>query len=270
MIPKKIYQTWKTKNLSGKLADVVKKFQEVNPEYEYQLFDDKDCKDFIEQHFGKNYANAFDILIPGAFKADFWRYCVLYINGGVYLDIDMTPLAPLKQIIPNNTSFVSVVDKNNSNLVGIYQAFLACCPKHPIMKYSLEFSFANIAMRRMGEIYDTLTITGPGVVGVALNLYWNKENTNSSIQPGKYDDIMLYQLRGDYTWDGNKKLFQNKFSGYNGGSYRLETYYKDDPRLRRRRIIKIICIVIIGLMIIGFILSFVFIKKWKNCESTCN
>ena len=26
----------------------------------------------------------FDRLIPGAFKADLWRYCVMYITGGIF------------------------------------------------------------------------------------------------------------------------------------------------------------------------------------------
>jgi mannosyltransferase OCH1-like enzyme len=31
--------------------------------------------------------DAYDKLLPGAFKADLWRYCVLYKTGGIYLDI---------------------------------------------------------------------------------------------------------------------------------------------------------------------------------------
>ena len=30
-------------------------------------------------------------------KADFWRYCVLYINGGIYADLDAKPLIPINE-----------------------------------------------------------------------------------------------------------------------------------------------------------------------------
>ena len=42
---------------------------------------------FIKSHFSKRVLYAYDKLIPGAFKADLWRYCIIYINGGIYIDI---------------------------------------------------------------------------------------------------------------------------------------------------------------------------------------
>ena len=91
VIPKKIYQSWKTKNIPENVQKIVEKTKQMNPEYEYELWDDTDCYNFLLTHFGQNYANAFDVLIPGAFKCDFWRYAVLYVNGGIYMDLDMTP-----------------------------------------------------------------------------------------------------------------------------------------------------------------------------------
>ena len=49
-IPLKIFQTWYTKNLPSAMkrsADLLK-FQ--NPEFEYYLFDDADCRLFIENN----------------------------------------------------------------------------------------------------------------------------------------------------------------------------------------------------------------------------
>lgn len=162
-IPKIIFQSWKTKKLDSKMESNVKKLREQNPEYEYFLFDDEDCKTFLLEYFGKNYVDAFEILIPGAFKCDLWRYAVLYIYGGVYIDIDMIPLVPLRELIPETASFVSVVDHTWVGIPGIFQAFLACDPGNEIVKKSLELAFYNIASRRNGLV-DVLCITGPGVV----------------------------------------------------------------------------------------------------------
>jgi mannosyltransferase OCH1-like enzyme len=50
------------------------------------------------------------MLIPGAFKCDFWRYSILYVKGGVYMDLDMTPYVPFCEILKENDRFVSIVD----------------------------------------------------------------------------------------------------------------------------------------------------------------
>lgn len=280
LIPKKIYQSWKTKELAGEMANIVKKTQEMNPDYSYELFDDKDCYEFILEHFGVNYANAFDILIPGAFKCDFWRYAKLYIDGGVYVDIDMVPLVPFNEIIKPTDEFLSVADLESSdffkgilNLPGIFQSFVACRPNHPILLYSLQLSFANIATRRAG-IADGLSITGPVTMGVALNLFWKKKNTHTRIRPGVYKDgVRLLKMNTKYTYSlTGEKLFLNKYEGYKRViSYNhVESYYKDDPRLIFKRLIFYLVIAILFIAIFGTIFMFMYKNKLKVCQKTCS
>ena len=53
----------------------------------HYLFNDADCRAFIMNEYPPDVLMAYDQLIPTAFKADLWRYCVLYKYGGVYLDV---------------------------------------------------------------------------------------------------------------------------------------------------------------------------------------
>ena len=53
----------------------------------HYLFNDADCREFIAREYPPDVLMAYDLLIPTAFKADLWRYCVLYKYGGVYLDV---------------------------------------------------------------------------------------------------------------------------------------------------------------------------------------
>lgn len=221
LIPKKIFQSWKDKNLSPSMSRAVNSIKDLNPEYEYELSDDKDCRSFILDNFGKVYASAFDDLIPGAFKSDFWRYAKLYIEGGVYMDIDFTELVPLSSIIKEGDTFVSVVDLKDiavSPPCAIYQAFMACAPKHPLMLKAFELTYYNIINHSKNT--GNLDITGPVMLGKVLNTYWDRY-AMLSIKPGVYPDnkfggnIRLINFKGEYVMDlDGKKLFHIKYNGY--------------------------------------------------------
>ena len=53
----------------------------------HYLFNDDACREFLAMTFPTDVVYAYDRLIPTAFKADLWRYCILYMFGGVYMDI---------------------------------------------------------------------------------------------------------------------------------------------------------------------------------------
>lgn len=227
LIPKKIFQSWKTHKLSSEMKAATDTIIKNNPNYKYELSDDSECRNFILKSFGRVYADAFDDLIPGAFKSDFWRYGKLYVEGGVYMDIDFTALpgVTLDSIIGANDTFISVVDIKNISYrppCGIYQAFIACAPKHPLMLKAFELTYYNIINHSNNT--GILDITGPVMLGKILNTYWDRYSM-LSIHSGVYTDnkfggnIRLLEFKGDYILDLNdRKLFNVKFDGY-----------KDDP-----------------------------------------
>jgi len=49
----------------------------------------EDAERFLETHFPVEIVQAYRALIPGALKADLFRYCALLIHGGVYADVDL-------------------------------------------------------------------------------------------------------------------------------------------------------------------------------------
>ena len=59
----------------------------MNDNINLEYYDDTGARDFIINNYPSEVLWAYDKLIPGAYKADLWRYCVLYINGGIYVDI---------------------------------------------------------------------------------------------------------------------------------------------------------------------------------------
>jgi mannosyltransferase OCH1-like enzyme len=85
------------------MIDSVENIKMNNKNFNYKLFDDEDCRNFIKNNFDGSVLYAFDSLKPGAYKADLWRYCVLYILGGIYIDI--------KYQVINNFKFENCLDK---------------------------------------------------------------------------------------------------------------------------------------------------------------
>jgi mannosyltransferase OCH1-like enzyme len=96
IIPLCIYQTWHTTNLPPKMQQAVNTIKAHNPEFQHFLYDDNMCREFIRNNFPEDVLRAYDLLIPGAYKADLWRYCILYKKGGIYLDISYTPFNNFK------------------------------------------------------------------------------------------------------------------------------------------------------------------------------
>ena len=63
------------------------------------IFDKKDREFFIKENFDKTVLKAYNSIIPGGFKADLWRYCILYKYGGIYVDLDIIPNYSLDSLL---------------------------------------------------------------------------------------------------------------------------------------------------------------------------
>lgn len=84
----------------------------LNPKYRVELYDNSRCVDFLNYHFGRKYGDIFNYIKDGPIKSDFFRICVLYICGGVYVDADIKPLVPLDEFIDDDLYFSICVSYN--------------------------------------------------------------------------------------------------------------------------------------------------------------
>jgi len=166
VIPLNIYLTWSTKELPIKMQENVDIMRIVNPEFNIQLFDDNDCRDFIQNNFPKDILIAFDTLKPGAYKADLWRLCILYINGGIYADIKLNCI--------NNFKFIALTEKEHLVLdrpgiywkegeIGIYNALLVAKPKNILFLRCINKISENVKNKNYD--FHCLYPTGPGLIG---------------------------------------------------------------------------------------------------------
>lgn len=128
-----IYMTY-YKNIPDK---VKKRWLIYNNTYKIDFSFDKDCLYFLKKHTNDYIYNLFIKIDRGMYKADLWRLCKLYINSGIYADVDLVPYININQLDKNITfySCISAMkDLGYSQFGSIFQAFIANFsePHHPI------------------------------------------------------------------------------------------------------------------------------------------
>ena len=176
-IPLNIFQTWHTKKLTLSMFHSMLMIKNNNPGFNYTLFDDNDCRQFIIKNFNNDVLNAYDSLIPGAYKADLWRYCILYKKGGIYLDIKYYPV--------NDFKFISLTEKEHwvldSDSNGIYNALMVVKPENEILRKAIDKIVQNVKNRFYGS--NCLEPTGPKLLS---NFFSDEEKNNFDMKHEYY------------------------------------------------------------------------------------
>jgi mannosyltransferase OCH1-like enzyme len=162
IIPLNLFQTWHTLDLPIYMKNAVNKLKMQNPEFTHYLYDDNMCREFIKNNFASDVLYAYDKLKPGAYKADLWRYCVLYIYGGIYLDIKYNCINNFKLINFTDREYW-VRDRNiHTGDYGIYQALLICLPNNEILFKSIYKIVENVKNNFYGSVEGGfLMVAGP-------------------------------------------------------------------------------------------------------------
>ena len=225
-IPRNIFQTWSTKNISDKFRELSQTWINNNTNYAYFLFDDSDCEDFIKKNFDESVYNAYCRIIPGAFKADLWRYCILYVYGGVYVDMDTICNRTIDDFLDENIEFMTPIDLNNCPYYGkynLFNCFIASIPRHPILLDCIKRIVHNVENNIVP--FSNLDFSGPGILGKSTNLFLGLDEDNSFIgKEGINNKIkfLKFEYGTEYIKDleTDTVLFQNK----NGNSLIQEIY----------------------------------------------
>lgn len=225
IIPKIIFQTTPNKDISNILHyNSILTFIELNPEYEYRILDNIECRKFIKDNFDNEILKAYDLLLAGSFKADLFRYCYLYIHGGCYFDCKQILRKPLRQLIEPDDEMILCNDMNggyfnavmmsskkNENLLRV----INLC-KNKILNFNHYF---NIHSNDFNHISKILGLTGPHLLYQALYPIVNNINVNINV---KFNHKFLnksheYQkLLIEYN---NEVIITKSFNGYSNNNH---------------------------------------------------
>jgi mannosyltransferase OCH1-like enzyme len=156
-IPLNIFMTWNNKDMPINMKKSIEMVMSKNSEFNFYIYDDNDCRNFLKKFFISDVVNAFDSLIPGAYKADLWRYCVLYYYGGIYQDIKFQPVGKFNYTnLLDKEYFVRDIKYSGS---GIYNAFIVCKARNEILYKCIKQIIENVKNKFYGS--SSLEPTGP-------------------------------------------------------------------------------------------------------------
>jgi len=218
-IPLIVHQTFYTTSLPIEIINIITHNQKMCPNYKFYFYNDDQCEEFIKNNFDTQVYNAYMKLNKhyGAMKADFFRYCVLFKLGGVYLDIKSKINKPLGTIIKPDD--ICILDKLRNylepwrkNNPTYEQWLLIFSPYHPYLSQMIKQMVNDIENNYEPKIsgYSRLTpkqkvlmLTGPDAFTRAINSYIRKYNI---IEHRTIDYNWYFQIhQGNYL-----KMYKNK------------------------------------------------------------
>lgn len=226
VIPRKIWQTWKTGPLAFEQrdSDAAKTWPAKNPTYRYEVLTDDNAIEYVEWHYGPYGFNRPDIinlyreLNITIIKADLLRYLVMYAEGGVYADIDVECLRPVNRFIPERYN-----EHDVDMIIGV-EIDEPAFANHPVLgskcKSFCQWTFAAkprlpVMMRLIENIQEWLHDLSrkKGVSISHLELDFNE--VISGTGPSAFTEAVLEQMTAQnhgkkVTWDPFHNLVESR------------------------------------------------------------
>lgn len=188
------------RNVSEPIKNAHLSWEQQNPEYEIKYYSGTDCELYLQKYFSDRHYKAYKKLKPYAYKVDFFRYCLMYHEGGVYTDWKMVCLYPLHNL--RNKKWVSSWDVGENNMLN---GFFMTYSKNPILHTAIEMCLHNIENNLYGNW--CLDVTGPKLLGQAFSQHYPQIEFG---KPYNKDGILLGTFSPPNIFINNKLFLKSK------------------------------------------------------------
>jgi inositol phosphorylceramide mannosyltransferase catalytic subunit len=164
-IPLIIMQTWKTNELPKHWKPSQDAIRKHLPHWKYVLMTDDDNLEFVKRFF-PDFLHIFQAFEHPIQRADAIRYMWLYVNGGVYLDLDLEIIKPLDDLFYEDKDLYVVRSVNFSS--SYTNAFMAAKPRLKVMLQCLEDMREPNSFWHVGKHLQVVKSTGPDMFTHAI------------------------------------------------------------------------------------------------------
>lgn len=185
MIPKILWQTYKSKFPPKQACDLIHSWLSLNPSLEWYYMDDEKCDLFIKEHFNTEFYEMYKSLPLGVMRADVWRVAIVYVYGGIYADIDTKCLKSIPQWISDNDSLIVGVETPNGS---INNYIFAAEPKHPALYHVLKMflTFYNSSEYLKTNVKTVVQNFGANAWSYGILDYYKLSDKESMSKGGNY------------------------------------------------------------------------------------
>lgn len=189
MIPRRIFQTWKSKTVIPPNMEYWQStWKKHNPAYEFVLWDDADNREFIKTYYPW-FLEKYDSYDAEIKRADAIRYFYLYHYGGIYVDMDFECIRNIDQICELERDFDIILGKMGADDYedhddNIPNAIMLSKPRQPF------WLFVIIRLMEADAKLGPELCTGPVILKRTLEYYSSLHAENSEPVPESYKDIL--------------------------------------------------------------------------------
>jgi mannosyltransferase OCH1-like enzyme len=184
-------------NCPPNLKTNLDKWRDFNPSYNFKYYDDDELHEWMETQTNKLIHSFFLKLNSGAGKADLFRICRLFYQGGIWIDADL----PAFDINKQKSDFSQCLDDNKGILVRNRKCdnprytLIASLPNNKLFEELIKLINQHIlyALKNKQQHITTIHITGPFVLHKLLT--------------SKYALSDIKELKLNYTYDFDDSNF---------------------------------------------------------------
>jgi len=152
-----LFQFWNTERAPEEVETLMRTWHE-DTAFHYQRFNAETAGAFIEEHFGRRTLDAYRKCGVPAMQADIFRYCALYVHGGVYVDAGTEQVGPLASYLEYFASGVLMQRVQRNILPNGFMFFRY--PGAPLLERILSAAIGNIEKRVSNNVW---MVTGPAI-----------------------------------------------------------------------------------------------------------
>jgi hypothetical protein len=140
--------------------------KQVYSQAAHKLWNGTELRAFIRYHIGADALWAFDSLRPYSYKCDLARFCLLYVEGGIYIDLGVRLISSWRIPLECGIGAFRDVRFTVSSWAAMQTGLLWSKPGRPELKQAIEWIIENCRTLFYGE--NPLYPTGPVLLGRAF------------------------------------------------------------------------------------------------------